>query len=158
MTLKELIEFASAQAEIIFRRTGMVLPMWHAIKANGQTLILSPPDLENKDLSVALVKAAFEIENVVQYVFLSEAWELATTVERDPDIEKAACHGLEHHPDRREILMLAAENNEGEEQTAHRYILRPEHGKAKLAPLIMDDMTGRKSSGRMVGLLRKNNP
>lgn len=151
MILTELIEFASAQAEKIFRTTGVIYPMWHAIKANGEQLIMRHPDIPEKDLAVALVKVQFELEDVVTYVFISEAWILHTTEERDPVIPTS----LEFHPDRREAIMFSAGDDKGQEQTARRYILRPEHGKAKLAPLIMDDMTNLSSSGRMVGLLRK---
>jgi len=148
MNLKELIMFASANGEAIFRRTGQLLPMWHAIKANGENLVLSQPN-DDKDTAVGMIKALFELENVETYVFLSEAWILHTTKERDPVIPGS----LEYHPDRREAIMFTAENRDGESQTARRFILRPEHGKAKLTPLVFDDMGNIQSSGRMVGLL-----
>jgi hypothetical protein len=149
VTLIDLIQFASAQAEVIFRRTGQIFPMWHAIKSNGEQLILNSPS-EDKDLAVAMVKAAFELEDVVTYVFISEVWMLSTTEDRD-----RIPNSLSDHPDRREGIFFAAEDNRGGEQTAHRFILRPEHGKPKLTPLVMDDMAGLTSSGRMVGLLRR---
>jgi hypothetical protein len=151
MNLKELIQFASAQAETIFRRNGELLPMWHAIKADGEQLIVPSPPCDDKDVSVGLIKALFELENVETYVFMSEAWMLRTTTDGVP----RGNDSLEHHPDRREAIMFAAENRDGEEQTACRFILRPENGKAKLSPLKMDDMKNRTSEGRMVGLLRR---
>jgi hypothetical protein len=155
MDLKKLINVAATGAEKIFYKTGRVLPMWHAVKSNGQAIII-PSLSDDKDVAVALVKAFFELENVEAYVFISEAWVLSAPL--NTDIAAINQHGLEHHPDRREVLMFAAEDRDGGEQTAYRYILRPEHSKAKLAPLVMDDMTHRTSSGRMVGLLRRKKP
>ena len=153
--LKDLIQFASAQVEKIFRKTGEILPMYHAIKSTGETMIITPPHDCSKDMAVALTKAAFALENVDRYVFLTEAWILDNRKGGPPiDVDKAKREGLANHPDRREVIMLAAENRRGEIQTATRFILRPEHGKAKLAPLRIDDMTNMTSSeGRMVGLL-----
>jgi hypothetical protein len=156
MNLKELITFASAQAETIFRRTGELLPMWHCIKSNGEQLIVPSP-CEDKDMAVGLIKALMELEDVETYVFMSEAWILERA--QGDDIAMADRYGLSGHPDRREVIMFAAENRNGEEQTARRYILRPEHGKAKLSPLVLDDMTQiGQSSGRMVGMLQRRRP
>jgi len=150
MNLKELIEFADSQAVKIFRHTGQLLPMWHAFKSNGEQLVLPQPS-DDKDKAAKLIAALFELENVETYCFMSEAWILHTTMERDPVLPSS----LEHHPDRREAIMFSAENREGDSQTARRFILRPEHGKAKLAPLQMDDMANVTSEGRMVGLLSR---
>ena len=152
MDLKELIAFANASAENIFRRTGELLPMWHAIKSNGEQMIIPSP-CEDKVMAVTLIKALFELESVETFVFMSEAWVLRAGP--DADIDGINHRGLSEHPDRREAIMFAAENRDGEEQTAVRFILRPEHGKAKLSPLKMDDMRGRTSEGRMVGLLQR---
>ena len=152
-----LIQFrASAQAETIFRRTGEVLPMWHAIKADGEQMIIPFAASEDKDMAVSLIKALFELESVETYVFMSEAWILHAGP--DADIDGINRRGLSDHPDRREAIMFAAENRDGEEQTACRFILRPEHGKAKLSPLKMDDMKNRTSEGRMVGMLQRRRP
>ena len=154
-SLKELIRFANKNAETIFRRTGELLPMYHAITAGGEQMIIPQPN-EDKDVSVALIKMLFAEHRVETYVFMSEAWMLDTTKQAlQPDIRKVMQNGLQHHPDRREIVAFAAENRRGESQTASRFILRPEHGKATLAPLKMDDMSNRTSEGRMVGLLQK---
>jgi hypothetical protein len=156
MDLKKLINVASTTAEKVFHKTGEVLPMWHAVKANGQAIII-PSLSDDKDVAVGLVKAFFELEAVEAYVFISEAWILDTTA--NVDITALQRDGLKDHPDRREVLMFSAENRDGEEQTARRYILRPEHSKAKLTRLVMDDMSQLTSSGRMVKLLsRRNKP
>lgn len=154
MQLKDLIEFASAQAEKIFRSSGKLLPMYHAFKSNGEQLVFnSPPG--NKDVSVGIVKIIFEKEDVESYVFMSEAWMVSTTPDHEPDLEAMMRRGLEYHPERREVIAFSAEDREGNAQTAFRFILRPEHGKARLTKLALDDMTNRESAGRMVGLLRE---
>lgn len=155
--LKELIAFASVQAEKIFRKTGVISPMYHTIKANGDTLIVTPPMDVSKDMAVALIKALFVLENIDRYVFIDEAWILDDRKgpRPDRDYDKIAREGLEHHPDRREIIMFAAKDRRGGIQTASRFILRPEHGKASLAPLVMDDLDYAESEGRMVGLLSR---
>jgi len=97
-----------------------------------------------------------ELNDVDRYVFIDEAWTIDNRKGNLPeiDIKKAYREGIRNHPDRREVIWFNAENRRGEMLTASRFILRPEHGKATLAPLRIDDMTDVQSSGRMVGLLQ----
>jgi hypothetical protein len=155
-SLRSLIEFASAQAEKLFRRQGSLLPMYHAIKTSGETVILPMPD-PDKDVGVAMIKAWFLLNDIDRYVFMDEAWILDTRPSGgtpEIDMEKIAREGLRKHPDRRECVHFSAENRRGEIMTGIRFILRPEHGKATLSPLRVEDMTGGTSEGRMVGLLK----
>jgi hypothetical protein len=154
--LKSMIEFASVQAEKIFRKVGAVHPMYHAITTTGETAILTPREAD-KDIAVAMVKAWFVINDVDRYVFIDEAWILDNRKNNLPpfDMDKIRREGLRHHPDRREIVMFSAENRRGEKLTAKRFILRPEIGKPKLSPLEIDEQFDY-SEGRMVGLLRRN--
>ena len=158
-SLKQLIKSASEHAEAIFQNTGEFLPMWHAVTANREAIFLMCPEfLEDKDIGVALIRKAFELNDVERYVFISEAWLIDTTKDNydEARIRRALREGLEHDPDRREVIAFSAENRDGEAQTARRYILRPEHGKPTLAPLMLDEMSRiTESSGRMVGLLNK---
>jgi hypothetical protein len=152
--LTALITFASEQAGKIFEMTGVLYPMYHAITRDGQHAILTPPD-RDKDTAVAMVKAWFELNDIDRYVFVDEAWTIiAKPGDPLPDMKRIARDGLSNHPDRREVVLFSAENRRGEWVTGIRYILRPEHGKPKLSPLTIDDMTLH-SEGRMVGLLQK---
>jgi hypothetical protein len=152
--LKSLIEFASKQAEKLFRLQGILYPLYHCIKANGDTVILNRFD-SDKDLSVAMMIAWMHLNDVDRYVFMDEAWIVDSTQSGvELDVEKAMREGLRNHPDRREAVMFSAENRRGEQLTAKRYILRPEIGKPKLAPLQIDPQFDQ-SEGRMVGLLRR---
>jgi hypothetical protein len=122
--------------------------------ASGDHAIVSQPH-HDKDTAVKLVKGAFKANDVVRYCFIAEAWMVDTRGSRiDVDMEHIKREGVSRHPDRREIVAFSAENKEGQMLTGRCYILRPEHGPAKLSPLVVDDMTGVQSKGRMVGLLQ----
>lgn len=153
-----MIEFASKQAEKLFRMQGIIYPLYHAIKADGQHAILKNPD-SDKDVGVAMVKAWFELNDVDRYVFFDEAWVIDAKGGIPPlDMEKIAREGLRNHPDRREAVAFFAENRRGEMLRGNRWILRPEHGRASLSPLKIDDVPpGSHSEGRMVGLLKTEN-
>ncbi len=151
--LREMIEHASDWADKQFRKSGTILPIYHAVTRNDEQLITGTPH-DDKDVAVAMIRALFALQDVVRYVFVNEAW----TLERRPtpspaEMEEIARHGLSDHPDRREVVMFFAEDNRGNCLQAHRCILRPQHGRATLAPLHVIDMTNAKSTGRMVGLL-----
>ena len=145
--LKSLITFASEQVEEIFYHIGMVAPMYHAIKENGEILVFMMPDV-SKDEAVDIVRFILDANRVESYVFIGEAWMLHTL---DVPVDVT---GLSRHPDSREAVMFSAENTRGEALTASRYILRPEHGRATLTPLKFNKSVGH-SEGRMVGLLKR---
>jgi hypothetical protein len=151
--LKSMVRFASAQVEKMFRRNGEILAMYHAIRSNAEHMVLPPPSAD-KDISVALMKAAFAVADVDRYVFMVEAWRVEWKEDGGAPPPRWQ-EGIHDHPDRREIVLFSAENRRGEMLTAHRYILRPEHGKPVLAPLAFDDHDYAKSSGRMIGLLNQ---
>lgn len=152
--LKSMIEFASAQAEKLFRIQGVIYPLYHCIKTNGDNAILNQMD-RDKDLSVAMTVAWMQLNDVDRYVFMDEAWIVDDRKGQiGLDMEKIRRMGISKHPDRREIVMFSAENRRGEQLTAKRFILRPETGKARLSPLVIDEAFDH-SEGRMVGLLRR---
>jgi hypothetical protein len=154
--LESMIKFASTQAEKLFRMQGVLYPLYHAITATGETMILPGLD-RDKDLSVAMTKAWMQLNDVDRYVFMDEAWMIDDRRGQiGLDIEKAKREGIRNHPDRREIVMFSAENRRGESLTARRFILRPDVGKPTLAPLLIDEVFDH-SEGRMVGLLNREN-
>jgi hypothetical protein len=126
--------------------------MYHAVTEGGEELVFSPP-APDKDTSVAMVRALFVIRKVVRYVFIDEAWLLEAKGGLDPaDLLRAARKGISGHPDRREVLLLNAEDRHGGHIMGRRYILRPEHGKPKLSPMTI--LGHDETAGRMVGLLQ----
>lgn len=151
--LRKMIELASKQCEKIFRITEEIAPMYHAIKRDGDALFFEAPG-GSKDESVAMVRAAFELHDVVRYILINEAWVVEfTKLPSATELERWDQLGLSGHPDRREVLLFHGEDEASGEMRAQRYILRPEHGRATLTPLEFIDDTGGVSEGRLVGLL-----
>lgn len=130
--------------------------MYHAIKRDG-THFVFPALSSNKDTGVALARAAFELFDVVRYIFINEAWVLdarrrGMTAAESERIDR---EGISTHPDRIEVVMFAAEDETEGMLMARRCILRPEHGKPKLTALEYMPDSGR-FQGRMVGLLPRH--
>ena len=90
-----------------------------------------------------MTKAWMLLNDIDTYVFMDEAWIVDSTQSGSPpiDIKKVQREGIRNHPDRREVIMLSAENRRGEKLTAKHFILRPEVGKPKLSPLQIDPST-----------------
>ena len=153
-SLRQMIVMGSKVIEKVFDELGCINPMYDLITENGDKEVWPAPPTDDKDLAVRIVRETMRKRKVIQYLFIDEAWILHTHDETD--IEFARTIGLQHHTDRREVIMFSAENLEGEMLTAKRYILRSDipGAKASLSPLEIDDMTDVISSGRMVGLLR----
>ena len=152
--LRKLVEFASEQAAAAFHRSGRVLPIWHAVKRDGEHIVFASPG-PDKDTNAAMARAAFELFDVVRFVFFNEAWVLHAIRRKIGAAEMARINheGLSQHPDRVEVIMFLAEDQAEGMLTAQRLILRPEHGKPKLKPLEILDLTGSTSEGRLIGLL-----
>jgi hypothetical protein len=157
--LHELLTFASGQCDKLFAQEGVIYPMWHAITSTGDTLIETPP-FENKDLAVAMIRALFDLRDVVRYVFVDEAWTLSRLLRPDEE-EWVSREGISKHPDRVEVVMIQGEDRDCGQIVLHRDIIRPAKGKPYLGPLqSLDDLpymphggSVAQSEGRMVGLL-----
>lgn len=150
MSMNEFIAFVSTQTEKIFRQTGRVLPMYHAIKRDGHHIVGPMPDA-NKDTAVAIVRALFELQDVVRYVFIDEAWTVcAKSEEADALRNMTENQGLASHPDRIEILMFHAEDENEGVTMGMRDIIRGK-GKTKLGPLKLERPNN--MEGRMAGML-----
>jgi hypothetical protein len=154
--LREMIEHASAWAEKRFAKTGEIAPIWHAIKADGQDLVLPAPPGLSKDLATVLARAVFEVENVERCVLINEAWtargigeEATQRVQAWLDTHNGSIHD---YPDRVEVVMFVGEDASEGMITAHREIKRPKNGKPRLGPLQF--LEGFSSvQGRIVGML-----
>src|SRR5262245_25942342 len=152
--LRKMMEFAGEQVVKLFQREGQLLPMYHMVRRNGDTMVMPAPP-GDKDTSVALVRAYMELSDVVRYVFMNECWTLDTSerLVSSTELERIRREGVSQHPDRREAIMIIGEDETGL-YCARRYILRPEHGKPKLSPFTFDEVhEGGTWEGRMIGLL-----
>jgi hypothetical protein len=164
--LDALIRRVSRMAEQMFDRQGDVDPIWLVETASGEqhtivTPIIAPSPLAavtEKDRTAAKMREYFAEHDIVRYAFAMEAWILAgperkqVPTEEQAALEYAAMGSLAHHPDRREAVIIEAEDGT-EGLTALRNIVRPAHGKAyldKLGPIERFDGI---AMGRWAGLL-----
>ena len=153
--LRQMLNRASRWADRQFSRAGMIKPVWHAVTARGEHIVM-PAQLDDKDAQARLVRTAFALHNVVRYVFVVEAWVVAANgTERDKRelMEIAVTRGLASHPRRQEIVNLTCEE-EGCCVSCTRHIHRPDRGKPYLGPLVEE--TPVEASGRFVGMLPKS--
>jgi len=156
MTLHEFITGCSDAAAKVFHLRGHLSPMWHAVTRAGEHL-MTPSPSDDKDTAVALMRAMFELSDVVRYVFIDEAWQVEVARRPGEDVDALTARSrklggsLKDHPDRVEIVVLNGEDEIAGICVARRVIHRPPHGKAYLGPL--EIATPASSEGRMVGLL-----
>ena len=158
-TLREFIETASHNVEKIFRKTGVIRPMVHCVTRDGEVLVF--PSLDgDKDVAALMMRALFELRDVVRYVLIDEAWIVEAlgenaTPEKIAAVKKAAITGASASPDRVEVVMFCAEDHAEGQLMGRRQIIRPQGPYAKppyLAPIEIDPEGGM-LQGRFVGLL-----
>jgi hypothetical protein len=130
--LKDMIDAASRQIEKLFARRGQVFPMWHAVPMEGPELVFAPPR-KDKDEALAMVRALFDLNNVVRCIFIDEAW-MAGPELTEAEEKQAAEHGVVSLKKKHEIVMFCAEDHNGTTM-ARRTIIRPKGKKAYLGPL-----------------------
>jgi hypothetical protein len=153
--LHRMIKFASGICEAMFDRIGEVAPIWHMVTSDGREMIEPQPPVD-KDIANMLMRALFELANVVRYVYFGEAWIAIlidkTDEERDKLLQQIDRNGVASLPDadRVEVVMLQAEDFEAGQILAHRRIIRGK-GKPRLGPLEIAPWGH--SEGRMVGML-----
>ena len=149
--LRELFDIAAENAARMFNDSDdhEVLPMWHAVQGDGEHVLIATPwrdDLE-KRITVDQLRKLFAAKQVKRFVFIVEAWLAQVKTRRE--VEEGPPPS--QHPDRREVLMITAEDRDGSQIMGVYYILRPEHGPPKLSPLEVQPYD--QTTGRMVGLL-----
>ena len=147
--LQELFDLAAKNAARLFQESGEVLPMWHAVMGNDEHTLISTPwrDDTEKDIAMDMLRRFFREAKVKRYVFIVEAWIAHVQTQR----EVTEGPRPSEHPDRREVLMINAEDRSGESIIGQYFILRPEHGPPTLSPLKVQPYEH--TAGRMVGLL-----
>ena len=149
--LQALFELAAANAARIFLESDdhEVHPMWHAVMGNGEHMLIATPwqDDTEKEIALEMLRSVFRQHHVKRFAFIVEAW-LAVAATKEEVFEGPR---PSEHPDRREVLMVTAEDRDGSQIMGTYYILRPEHGPPKLSPLEVNKYDH--TAGRMVGLL-----
>ena len=151
--LKKQIEQASDAIETMFAVQGEILPMWDALTVKGERKIFATP-MVDKDAVAEGVRKLFAREQVVSYVFITEAWMVIAPPDADMVQEynkfMESHDSLEEYPGRVEAVAFMAEDKDGVIQ-AHRRIMRGKHT-PYLGPLEWIDVGGI-SHGRFVGML-----
>ena len=158
--LRDMFSYASEWADQQFRRTGRVVGMWHAVPSSGDMFVMLKPH-PDKDIGVAMIRALFDLRDVVRYIFVDEAWMLIKQPALSAEELESAKRGMIwDHPDRIEVVMFSGEDAACGQIMARRRIFRPEKGKPYLGPFEwMTNLLPNKpgsiwhSEGRMVGLL-----
>ena len=128
--LKELIERASAAAEINFKKGNEVAPKGFAIRTNGSRFVFKPVPGANNTETVAMIRATFAQHKVVCYVL---------TV-------AASSEG-------KQLVVFSAEDQSGMMFGQREILMQPTR---HLGPLVIIDSNI--AEGRLVGLLPHQQP
>lgn len=141
-------------AERLFTTQGYVKPMWVLITPDKVMFVIADFETsKQKDDAIAAVKKLTKDHDAKIVGFICEAWSVALDASH-PDFDKMNDITPSQHPDRREIIQVYREIG-GLIEAGSFYILRPEHGKAKLSPFkswTEDGMSG----GRFTCILEAN--
>jgi hypothetical protein len=150
VTLRTLFKVGRDNAARIFHEMGSVSPIWHAVPAQGDHLLIATPwrSDDEKEIAMEFLRDKFKEMNVQRFVCVVEAWavmgrSLASVVSGVRPSE---------HPDRREVIRVQAEDRDGSVLSGQYYILRPERGPATLSQF-HEDSGNTAWTGRMSGLL-----
>jgi hypothetical protein len=156
MTKRDLIESASAQAESIFNKTGVVPPVWLVTTPDRRVLLPPPPHVRDKDIAMAMIRVALKKLDATACVYVDEAWLLmGRAAKGQAEIEVAKVRGtIRDHPERVEVVVFNAEDATGM-LMGYREIIRRPGSRARLGPLELplQDEPRTTYEGRMVGML-----
>jgi len=144
-TAREMLDHMSEFAAKLFHDTGAVHPMWILENDNEVLPIVAPFDgPDTKDAAAKFVRSKAKEMKAQVSGFMAEAW--VVELKKDQPSPKS----ISKHEDRREIIQIFAEDTSGAHVMGAYYILRPEHGKAKLSPFKVypeaDHISGRFTS------------
>ena len=148
--LRKLFDFGTETAASIFNKQSYLEPMWIGVNKKGSHIPLLVSDMSDKNKAAETVRCFLKKQGIIRYVSMLESW---VWEGKEGEIPPEILEGksLEHNPDRREAIIITAEDNEGNEISGRFYILRPEHGKPKLSPLKLDPRE-MESVGRFAGM------
>jgi hypothetical protein len=105
---ERFLEFLSGYAEEQFRRTGLVLPMFDGVAADGERIIVPAPwrDEADKVAILRVVRTVFRLKGVVRYGMLSEGWMAAYDPKEMKGSEKPKVMPRDRQ-DRKEAVVIA---------------------------------------------------
>jgi len=148
--LHEFVKEISNMVTELFNKNHEIFPMYHFINRKGEHMITPPPILkeeheDKKGMQLAIIREFIKEKDIVRYCFFDEAW-MAVLEPKEEYVKP------EQHPQRREIILFNAEDENLGQITATRDIIRPVNASPCLGPLQFDTLGGL-LSGRMVGML-----
>jgi hypothetical protein len=148
-TLRTLFEVGRDNAARVFHEMGNVSPIWHAVPAQGDHLLIATPwrSDDEKRIAMEFLRDKFKELNVQRFVCVVEAWAVMGR-----NIDTVSGVRPSEHPDRREVVRVQAEDRDGSVLSGQYYILRPEHGPATLSQF-HEDPGNMVMTGCMTGLL-----
>ena len=149
LPLRRSVLLAAKRASQIVEKHGHIsAPIWHAIKSDGQPLVIGQftPDRETQ---LVLLRTLFELQNVVRYIAVCEAW--VAKVDLPAGSEEPKRGAAVNHPNRYEVLLIHGEDIREGLLIAQRKITRDDRGRPTLGELIIDSHDD--CSGAMIGLL-----
>ena len=160
--LDALLRRVSRIAEQRFNRDCEIDPIWLVESANGEQRVIVSPITAPSGSAAAAYKDAlgekmreiFAEHDVARYARAMECWVAPLGGNTDEQVARryaALAYSLENHPQRREIVLLEA-NDASEFLQAKRAIIRPPHGRAYLDKL-GEIVRPPKVSGRFLALL-----
>lgn len=153
MTLDEIFNHGVEVSKMLFEAQGELQPMWVGEDNSGSILPImgQMPERNERDGFAYALKRLLESRGIIRYVAMLERWMVIGKVKEMPkSVELGA--SIQSHPDRQEAIWVTAEDKKSNETRSGYYvILRPEHGKAKLAPF--KHMDSSQSEGRFAKLL-----
>ena len=119
-TFKEF--FADAQKFVTTTYNGdEVMPTWIAENSKGLSIYATPWGSEQDKRNITkFLKQQFKEQGVFRYAMISESWMVSATNNKNPYDE---VESLEDHPNRKEIVMIFAEES-NERMMGHFEIIR----------------------------------
>jgi hypothetical protein len=155
---QKLLDHIAGFAKSLFDETGEIMPMWFLEDKNGmvQPAVTPFDGDDSKDICVEEIKGLMRKFRAVRYGFMAEAWSLSLPKEH-PDFDRAndgQSIQPSKHRDRREIVKLLVEDDQGGFLFGQFFILRPEHGKPALSPFHQEEGFDN-IGGRFSGLLQR---
>jgi hypothetical protein len=160
--LKLALEIVSEASENILKAKERITPTYFigTTDADGKkSMCVLPAPHASKAVNVEFLKQILALLDADYYVFVDEAWEVETHGKTEEEMKAAGAPRPSEHPDRIEVIMLIAEDNE-QTLLARRKILRGK-GKPKLGPLrwISDEYGKNRGAlgGQLVGLMPTDN-
>jgi hypothetical protein len=151
---QRLLDHMARFAKLVFERVEEVQPMWLLEDADGkiQPIVTPFSGSESKEEAANLIKLALVQHKAVRYGFMAEAWSVVVD-KQHPDFNKTDKIEPSGHRDRREIVNLVVEDDQGDFMHGRFFILRPEVGKPSLSPFKQEEPE--KLTGSMTHLFQK---